>query len=124
MAVTLAVFNHGDVNFELTVDDLKQGGKMAWEFYLSGKDFFRAERTSSVERVIGFLVENGGKASARQMFEAKLFPGVNPRKVQGPILEMFEDYLFDEAEEKGFEITQRKKGKQDLYFIRKLEKAV
>jgi hypothetical protein len=122
VAVILAVFNHGDKNFEITKEDLKQGGELVWKFFKHAKTFFDTDEESQAVKILSFLQEHK-EASARDLYDAGLFPELNARNIQEDVYSAMMDFIKEEAKGMSYELQHFKVGKQDRYSLTKIKHA-
>lgn len=119
VATLLAVFNHGEKNFEITKADIRTAGDIVWESFRSAKLFFNVANITSVEKILSTLKERG-EMSARELIETDLFQGISKRDFQTELAGIMMDEVADVAKEYGYEVGFYKKGKQDRYTLKKL----
>lgn len=122
IAVLFAVFNHGESNFEVTLDDMNLAYKYSNRFYEASKDYFEDTVPSPAEQILSYVVEKND-VSARELWERGFFPNIRSRSIQPEIKMIMTNEVSDLAEEHGLELLCYKVRKADRYTTRKLTDA-
>lgn len=118
LSALFAVFNHGEVDMNINVDDLKATQKIVEQSLASAMSFFDMTDYSVTNKLIAFLQGRPGqKASSLDIVEAGLFEQVGRRAFQGPLYDTIMGEVKDQAEDNGFTITHERERNRDFYTL-------
>lgn len=121
----LAIFNHGEKDFLVTEEDVKQAEKIVLRTFKSAKKFFDMSEYDSVNKVIAFL--QGRKAmtaSALELVDADIFQGITKRNFQAQVEELMMGSIADEALARGWLIEQEQDRRRHLYKLSPLKESL
>lgn len=118
-AVLLAVFNHGDSDFSVEVQDLEEAKALIDLFIDTAKGFFEMKQYTESMSIISSL-QSLGEMSARDLFEQGFFKNTNKDKFQTIIDEVMMRDVQAKAKEFGFKIMRREKNRQYKYSLEPL----
>jgi len=119
VATLLAIFNHADRNFVVTLADLKQAHGIVRRSFESAKRFFDESAYSNTNQVISFLQQKGIKgASALDLMDLPTFRGLPKRSFQEPVFDLMMSEVAPEARSMGLVVEHHKVRKRDFYTCR------
>lgn len=118
VAVLLAIFNHAEEDFAVTVLDLEEAKVLVEQYVEDARAFFDMSDYSDTNAVLAYLSDRGEEwASARTLFEAGLFKDVRRDNFQTGIREVMLRDIQVSAHSKGLKVVLSEKNKQDLYRV-------
>lgn len=121
LAVLLAVFNHGEEDFALTVADLEEAQVFVDKFVDSAQSFFDMTAYSQTNTVLAYLMDQKSEwVSARTLFELGLFKEVKRDNFQMSIKEIMLRDINASANVKDLKVAHMEKNRQDLYRLEAL----
>lgn len=119
VATLLAVFNHGDTDFSVTLADMQQAEGIVRRSFESAKRFFDESAYTNTNQVISFLQNKGTPgASALDLMDLPTFRGIPKRSFQEPVYDLMMSEVAPEARTLGLVIEHFRVRKRDFYRCR------
>ena len=116
LAVLLAVFNHGEEDFQVLVADMEEAQRFVEQFVDNAQSFFDMTAYSETNSVIAYITDQGEDwVSARALYEAGLFKEVRRDNFQTSITEIMLRDISASASLKGLKVIHEVRNRQDLF---------